>query len=257
MQEVQLAKLEKVLIAGDLACLNSGEKLDYNKAVCDSLGLNWLTRPLEFIKLNGKEVLYAKKDATDQLRKLYEISITITSRERFGDIYVVTAQARTPNGRCDESTGAVDLKGKQGDALANLFMKCETKAKRRVTLSICGLGLLDETEVETIPGAARVVEPPPPQIAKKEDPHSLLLKRIFEIKTGKNFETSFVQHLAQELYGVSRSTDLNDQQLEELAQLMEKHDKETLTQLAKEAKEFRSLPEPKFDEDLDVALGLK
>ena len=30
-------------------------------------------------------------------------------------------------------------------------MKAETKAKRRVTLSICGLGMLDETEVETVP----------------------------------------------------------------------------------------------------------
>jgi hypothetical protein len=29
-------------------------------------------------------------------------------------------------------------------------MKGETKAKRRVTLSICGLGLLDETEIESI-----------------------------------------------------------------------------------------------------------
>jgi hypothetical protein len=32
-------------------------------------------------------------------------------------------------------------------------MKCETKAKRRVTLSICGLGMLDETELETISGS--------------------------------------------------------------------------------------------------------
>jgi len=39
-----------------------------------------------------------------------------------------------------------------------------TKAKRRVTLSICGLGMLDETEVETIPGAVRmdVAEEAPP-----------------------------------------------------------------------------------------------
>lgn len=35
-----------------------------------------------------------------------------------------------------------------------------TKAKRRVTLSICGLGMLDETEVETIPGALATIEPP-------------------------------------------------------------------------------------------------
>jgi hypothetical protein len=33
------------------------------------------------------------------------------------------------------------------------MMKAETKAKRRVTLSICGLGMLDETEVADIPGA--------------------------------------------------------------------------------------------------------
>jgi hypothetical protein len=30
-------------------------------------------------------------------------------------------------------------------------MKCETKAKRRATLSICGMGILDETEVDDIP----------------------------------------------------------------------------------------------------------
>jgi hypothetical protein len=35
-------------------------------------------------------------------------------------------------------------------------MKAETKAKRRVTLSICGLGFLDESELESVRGA-RVV----------------------------------------------------------------------------------------------------
>ena len=33
----------------------------------------------------------------------------------------------------------------------NAKLKAITKAKRRVTLSICGLGFLDETEIETIP----------------------------------------------------------------------------------------------------------
>ena len=41
------------------------------------------------------------------------------------------------------------------------MMKAETKAKRRVTLSICGLGMLDETEVETIPHAYPVPPPAP------------------------------------------------------------------------------------------------
>ena len=38
----------------------------------------------------------------------------------------------------------------------NDLMKCETKAKRRATLSVCGLGLLAEDEIETIPGARTV-----------------------------------------------------------------------------------------------------
>jgi hypothetical protein len=41
----------------------------------------------------------------------------------------------------------------KGDALANALMRAETKAKRRVTLSLAGLGWLDETEIVTIPGA--------------------------------------------------------------------------------------------------------
>jgi hypothetical protein len=35
-------------------------------------------------------------------------------------------------------------------------MKAETKAKRRATLSICGLAVLDETEVDSIAGAQAV-----------------------------------------------------------------------------------------------------
>jgi hypothetical protein len=40
------------------------------------------------------------------------------------------------------------------DEKANAIMKAETKSKRRATLSICGLGFLDETEIETIRDAA-------------------------------------------------------------------------------------------------------
>ncbi len=144
--------LEQVLIKGDTASLSATERLSYLKSVCESLGLNPLTKPFEFIKLNGKEVMYAKRDATDQLRKVHSISITITDRQKIDDVYVVTAKATSSEeGREDESTGAVNIAGVKGDALANAMMKAETKAKRRVTLSICGLGILDETELETIP----------------------------------------------------------------------------------------------------------
>jgi hypothetical protein len=147
------ALLERVIVQGDLSKLSPTERVVYYKQVCERCGLDPLMKPLEFITLNNKLVLYALRAATDQLRKLHHVSIEILNRERVEDTYLVTARATLPDGRTDESMGAVNLKGLMGDALANAYLKCETKAKRRVTLSICGLGMLDETEVETIPGA--------------------------------------------------------------------------------------------------------
>jgi hypothetical protein len=151
--------IASVVLGGDLSRLSTPEKLNYYDSVCDSLGLNKLTKPFAFIKLNGKEVLYATRDCADQLRKIHKVSIQITARESINGVYVVTARGSLPDGRCDESTGAVALEHLKGEALANAYLKCETKAKRRVTLSICGLGLLDETEVETIKDAIKVEQP--------------------------------------------------------------------------------------------------
>jgi hypothetical protein len=78
-------------------------------------------------------------------------------QERVGDLYVVHVRARARDGREDEDVGVVSLAGLSQDDLVNAIMKAITKAKRRVTLSICGLGWLDESEIETIPGAERVV----------------------------------------------------------------------------------------------------
>jgi hypothetical protein len=147
--------VEKVVLGGDLSELDAAQRAEYYAAVCRSLGLNPLTKPFEYLTLNGKLRLYALRDCADQLRRLHGISIHIANRERLSDIYVVTARAKDRQGREDESTGAVPLGNLRGDALANALMKAETKAKRRVTLSIAGLGWLDETELETIAQAPR------------------------------------------------------------------------------------------------------
>jgi hypothetical protein len=157
-QPIPADLVEKVVIGGDLAKLSANERMSYYNRVCESLGLNPLTQPFAYIQLNGKLTLYAKKDATDQLRKLYGISILITDRLKTDDLIVVTARAKMFGGREDESTGAVNISGLKGDALANAMMKAETKAKRRATLSICGLGMLDEHELETIKEAKPIHE---------------------------------------------------------------------------------------------------
>lgn len=158
--------VENLLIAGDLSRLSADQRVTYYKAVCESVGLNPLTQPFQYLSLSGKLVLYARKDCTDQLRKIHGISIAIVDRALVEGVYVVTAQAADSHGRKDESIGAVPLGELKGEARANAMMKAETKSKRRATLSICGLGMLDETEVDSIPGAAVVPLPaptPPPK----------------------------------------------------------------------------------------------
>ena len=158
MTELQVRSdvIEAVVAQGDLSKLTNEQRVMYYLKVCASLDLNPATRPFEYIVLNGRMVLYARKEASDQLRQARGVSVSIQSRVREDDLYIVTARAETPNGRTDESIGAVSIGGLKGDSLANALMKAETKAKRRVTLSICGLGFTDETEIETIPGARTV-----------------------------------------------------------------------------------------------------
>lgn len=151
--EPNAAMLERVLMAGDLSKISAADRLLYYRRVCDSLGLNPLTQPFAYITLNSKLILYAKKDATDQLRRLHNISLAITHESAEGDIYSVRVKATDKDGRTDEDMGAVSIANLKGETLVNARLKAVTKAKRRTTLSICGLGWLDESEVDAIPSA--------------------------------------------------------------------------------------------------------
>lgn len=164
--------IEKVITQGDLAKMSAGERVAFYWRTCESLGLNPLTRPFEYINLNGKLTMYARKDATDQLRKLNAVSVTEVRREKDEELglLIVYARGRDKTGREDEATGVVAIKGLSGEALANATMKAETKAKRRLTLSLVGLGFLDESEVD---GAA-AVDPMTGEIVEPEKPKSLI-----------------------------------------------------------------------------------
>jgi len=157
--QTNAAIMERVLIVGDLAQLTAQERVSYYRSVCESIGLNPLTKPFDYINLNGKLTLYAKKDAADQLRKTNGVSIGKPDIQFVDDLILVTVAATDKTGRTDSDVGIVKKGDMRGD-MANAVMKAVTKAKRRVTLSLCGLGWLDETEVETIPDAKPVVVVP-------------------------------------------------------------------------------------------------
>ncbi len=145
---------------GDLANLSAEQRTALYGAICRSVGLNPITQPFAYIKLNNKLTLYATKGATDQLRKIHGVSITNIEKDVFNDVLMVTVTARDAAGRQDSDIGAVPIKGLSGEALANAYMKAITKGKRRVTLSISGLGFLDESEVSSIPNAEMTVVDP-------------------------------------------------------------------------------------------------
>lgn len=148
--------IEEVIAKGDLAKLSPEQRAAYYVSVCKSMGLNPLTQPLGYIYLNGKLTLYAGRGASDQLRKLHQLHILSVEVTYPEDMVSVLVKGQMPDGRTDIEMAVVPLGGLRGDAKANAIMKAITKAKRRLTLSMIGLGWLDETETETIPGATVV-----------------------------------------------------------------------------------------------------
>jgi len=212
------AVVEQVLIKGDLSSLTPPQRAEYYSKVCESVGLNPMTKPFEYITLNGKLTLYALRACTDQLRSIYAVSVEDLAETERDGVFIVTAKVKNGQGRTDIAKGAVSIGGLKGEALANALMKAETKAKRRATLSICGLGWLDESEVDSIPGAVRgeptlsntAPTPPPapppapaptqpeaPKMSAEEWTHKALdrIKAITNFDGLTDFETRFETHL--------------------------------------------------------------
>jgi hypothetical protein len=158
-------KVERVLIGGDLSALTPEERVDYVKKVCLSVGVNHLTRPFEYIlfKEPGSQgqsrlQLYANKSCTEQLRKIHAVSVIDHQQTIEGDYCHVQVKVQDRTGRTDFSVGSVALfkyynqqrQDLSGTERCNAIMKASTKAKRRATLSICGLAFLDESELENV-----------------------------------------------------------------------------------------------------------
>ncbi|MFN7971254.1 MAG: hypothetical protein U0166_02740 [Acidobacteriota bacterium] len=141
---------------GDCSRLTARQKLSYYRARCEIAGLDPRTTPFEFVRFQGKEILYAKKAATDQLNDKHAISHEILGEETVNGIRIARVRAKGKEGRFTDDVGAVAIEGLKGTELANALMKCVSKAKRRATLSFCGMGIPDEMELDTMSSMKRV-----------------------------------------------------------------------------------------------------
>lgn len=170
--------ISSLVLNGDLRGLNPQQKVEYYRAFCQRLGLDPATQPLKLLKLQGREILYCDRSGAQQLNRKHNIGHQIVAREVVNDCYVVTARATQSGGRFEESIGAVPILGLKGEALCNAMMKAETKSKRRSTLDLCGLGMLDETEIgewaaggqtSTIEGKEQKTVPMPKMFQKAKE----------------------------------------------------------------------------------------
>lgn len=197
--------INRALMAGDLSKLSPADRTQYYLALCRSNGLNPLTRPFITLKTqDGSVQWYPTVGCAEQLRKRDRVSTRILSRERTEDaLYIITVEVSTPEGRTEQAQGIVALaeprtawrKNAQGEsvkteeksssgevilvrlagkALENALMRCESKAKRRATLAICGLGLpdadLDAGQVVHFDPQTGALEEPPAEEEPAPEP---------------------------------------------------------------------------------------
>lgn len=163
--------IQRALMAGDIAKLSPADRVQFYAALCRSTGLNVLTRP--FIVMRGQDGAlswYITAAGCEQLRRLHRVSTRILARARDGGLYIVTVQCRTPDERVEEAQGVVVLEGLKPLEQAHALMRCETKAKRRATLALLGLGVaaLDEDSGQVVafdPQTGVVEEEVTPQAA--------------------------------------------------------------------------------------------
>ena len=143
--------VESLVLRGDISALSPEDRAKYYVQMCESLGLNPASQPFAMLRLNGKEVMYPTRGATDQLAAIHRVNREIIDGPKLVDIagtkvaYAV-CRATHPNGRVETAIATLPVTDP-----ATLFMKLETKAKRRATISVLGLGMLDESEIESIP----------------------------------------------------------------------------------------------------------
>lgn len=176
---------ESLVTKGDVSGLSPEERVRYYLSTCHALGLNPQAQPFAFLRLNGKEVMYATRGATDQLAALHKVNRRVTRGPEVMDlagtkVVFCVCEATLPNGRSEVSTAAVPLPS-GAELVCNALMKAETKGKRRATLAILGLALLDESETDTLPASVRDEPRPAPEdpgVIVPDDRHTALAEYL-------------------------------------------------------------------------------
>lgn len=160
------AAVRAYLRTGDLSFLPDYEKEKVLLKMCDHYSLDAVLRPFILIKLNGKEIWYATKAATDQVaakfnltrevveikenleRGIIECKVKISQENSNRTETCIAAVSIIEFGR--DPSGKVEARPMRGEAYANALMKVETKAKRRATLGWLGIADMQDNDDDVV-----------------------------------------------------------------------------------------------------------
>lgn len=142
-------------VEGNGFTLNEADRTFYLQQYCKHLGLSPIGEPLRwhssYNKKTGQTVMtvYATSKASKQLIEKNKISIKRTDRWDDSENYYVEVEASIG----EQKVVNAGFCAKNGFlSSGNAQIASYTKAMRRAVLTICGTGLLDETEIETMSG---------------------------------------------------------------------------------------------------------
>ncbi len=104
--------IDSIVLRGDLSGLGPSERARFYVQMCEGLGLNPHAQPFAFLRLNGKEILYATRGATDQLAAMHRVTREIIDGPKVIDlagtklVYAV-CKASMPNGSIEGAAALV------------------------------------------------------------------------------------------------------------------------------------------------------
>lgn len=136
----------------DLERLSEEQRQEYYLAACEYMQVPPELNVLAFHWMDHGDgarnlVLYAKKGATDIIRKNLGISVIDLKKEVGNGEVTWVAKGQNKEGRTEMSSGSKSVEGLRGRELESAVMWAQTKALRRMTLQFVGGGILDETEI--------------------------------------------------------------------------------------------------------------
>lgn len=180
---------------GDVTHLSNSDRRALLAKLTNYLHLNPHTQNFIFFKtLDGRYRIYATKECCSQLRHNLGINMWLSDPIYSPDAnnpFTVSVKANGTNkyNRSSEEIGSVSLVDVPKQEYSNYTMFAVTKAKRRLTLDLSGLGVLADVEVFDIKGH-EIIDVSVDVVTndKKIESSEKAIKSLLSIDVGKNMQ---------------------------------------------------------------------